>query len=326
MKMITSPSNEERYRISPIRVLSASSPVTLLEFSNDGTRLLAGCDDGTLSIWNTRSWKREASQSLGSTIQWIVESSSEYLIQTREGALFMNPHLKTFSLNPKDSCTHLGFCKAHLNGQVLAAPHNEADVWVRTLHAPNRSLTHIVTLEKGSSGMICALKIIALGKRLLATYEIGKIILWDLEGSHEQLHCLDILQSAWALDWDPVCSSGLLSGPAKEVVSFKLNDSSDQLRLLKSRSLPTEGISDIKIRSRPKHKLAIASSWDGTLRLFSWAFPSKLKALGALKFHTEALNCLAASRVPIKVEGKEVFLFAGGSKDERISLWNVYNE
>uniref|UniRef100_A0A0K2UB97 Guanine nucleotidebinding protein subunit betalike protein 1like [Bombus impatiens] n=1 Tax=Lepeophtheirus salmonis TaxID=72036 RepID=A0A0K2UB97_LEPSM len=312
--------------ISPKRILSAPSPVTLLTFSEDGSQLLSGCSDGTVLIWNTRSWKTLQTFQTNSVIQWVIEliPYSEYVLQTREGAFLIKKGLALTPLQSNITDMHQGFCKAHYLNTKLASPQKEADILIRSYN-PKTGFECIRSLSLREVGSLTSLRWVREGKNIIANYEIGKMFLWNTE-TGQQLHSIDIMNSPWALDWDPHVSIGLVSGPHNEIICFTITDDYKSLRILKSRTLPTEGISEIKIRYQSKAKVACASSWDGTIRLFSWMQPEKIKSLGALKFHTETMNCVTTSCVPIKMEGKELYMIAAGSKDERISLWDIYNE
>ncbi len=91
----------------------------------------------------------------------------------------------------------------------------------------------------------------------------------------------------------------------------------ETIRLLKKRTLPTKGISDVIIR-KGDGKILACSSWDGTVRLFSWLKPANLKPLGALKFHEESVDALAVNAI-------SPYMLASASKEGLIALWSVYN-
>ena len=75
-------------------------------------------------------------------------------------------------------------------------------------------------------------------------------------------------------------------------------------------------------------QLALAASWDSSLRVFSWMKPKQLKPLGALKFHSETLQALTWSGEDnwIKLKGESTPLIAAGGKDMKISFWRIYND
>ena len=56
------------------------------------------------------------------------------------------------------------------------------------------------------------------------------------------------------------------------------------------------------------------------MRLFSLKRANKLKPLGALKFHSESVDCVGFS----PGNGSAVLL-AAGSKDGKVSIWDLYN-
>ena len=65
---------------------------------------------------------------------------------------------------------------------------------------------------------------------------------------------------------------------------------------------------------------AAVGCWDNTVRLFSLKRESKLKALGALKFHTDSVDC-----VEFSWRNEAKILLAAGGKDGKVSIWDIYN-
>jgi len=73
-------------------------------------------------------------------------------------------------------------------------------------------------------------------------------------------------------------------------------------------------------------KILVCGGWDSTVKLFSWLKPEKLKPLGALKYHTESVDCLASTRLPLTSLKLKGHFVAAGSKDKKVTLWSFYND
>ncbi|XP_063082184.1 guanine nucleotide-binding protein subunit beta-like protein 1 isoform X4 [Cavia porcellus] len=74
--------------------------------------------------------------------------------------------------------------------------------------------------------------------------------------------------------------------------------------------LTNPGISDVTIR--PDHKILATAGWDHRIRVFHWR---TMKPLAVLAFHSASVHCVAFA-----TNG----LLAAGSKDQRISVWSLY--
>jgi len=56
------------------------------------------------------------------------------------------------------------------------------------------------------------------------------------------------------------------------------------------------------------------------VRLFSLKRENNLRPLGALKFHTDSVDC-----VDFSWRNGPKILLAAGSKDGKVSIWDIYN-
>ena len=82
-------------------------------------------------------------------------------------------------------------------------------------------------------------------------------------------------------------------------------------RLLKSVSLPKEGIQSVRIR-HASPSLLLAGGWDGAVRVFG---AHTLRPLALLRFHTKGVQCVDVG------EGGSVYVCSG---DGSISVWALY--
>lgn len=99
--------------------------------------------------------------------------------------------------------------------------------------------------------------------------------------------------------------------PAKIPVLFVV------LQLQDCVTLVNPGVSQLCIRG--DGKLLASAGWDHRVRVFGW---KKLRPLAVLQYHTDMVLSVAFS----DHQDPRQRLLAAGSKDQRISLWSIYNE
>ena len=99
-------------------------------------------------------------------------------------------------------------------------------------------------------------------------------------------------------------------------------------------NIPSQGISTIKVR--PDNKLVAVSGWDSAIRIFGTT--KKMKPLVMLRGHKQGVQCLCFVARDMEKISERFFnydwmrveakvpenLFAVGSKDGTVSLWQVY--
>lgn len=89
------------------------------------------------------------------------------------------------------------------------------------------------------------------------------------------------------------------------------------LQLQDSVTMVNPGVSQLCIRG--DGKLLASAGWDHRVRIFGW---KKLRPLAVLQYHTDMVQSVAFS----DHQDPKQRLLAAGSKDQRISLWSIYNE
>lgn len=82
-------------------------------------------------------------------------------------------------------------------------------------------------------------------------------------------------------------------------------------------TLVNPGVSQLCIRG--DGKLLASAGWDHRVRVFGW---KKLRPLAVLQYHSDMVQSVAFS----DHQDPQQRLLAAGSKDQRISLWSIYNE
>lgn len=82
-------------------------------------------------------------------------------------------------------------------------------------------------------------------------------------------------------------------------------------------TLVNPGVSQLCIRG--DGKLLASAGWDHRVRVFGWR---KLRPLAVLHYHSDTVQSVAFS----DHQDPRHRLLAAGSKDQRISLWSIYNQ
>lgn len=82
-------------------------------------------------------------------------------------------------------------------------------------------------------------------------------------------------------------------------------------------TLVNPGVS--QLCGRGDGKLLASAGWDHRVRVFGW---KKLRPLAVLQYHSDMVQSVAFS----DHQDPRQRLLAAGSKDQRISLWSIYNE
>ncbi|KAG2471048.1 TRXR2 reductase, partial [Polypterus senegalus] len=151
---------------------------------------------------------------------------------------------------------------------------------------------------------------------LLAGYENGSLTLWSLSERRQlcSLSCHN--EPVLSLDFDSEKLQGVSGAPDKTIKIWKL-DGQNCLKLKRSFDVVNPGISHLCIRE--DKKILAAAGWDHRIRIFGW---KKMSPLAVLRFHTESVHCVTFSDHEMSSDR----LMAAGSKDQRISVWSIYNQ
>ncbi|KAI1901080.1 hypothetical protein AGOR_G00056450 [Albula goreensis] len=318
---------------TPQYILRGSeAPINSLHFScrdQDTPLLYAGSAKGAIHVWNlmTRRAENVLEGHGGASVIWLqtLQSRNTLISQGRdmkvctwdlsEGRGTVRGSLLTGSV---------GFCQCSLL---------EREPGPSLLAHPGAEMEEVKVVDMSSGATVCSLKPDAKrgmlmcaklwqpdsgqGPLLLAGYEDGWVSLWDVT----QRSTLSSLQAhpqqpVMCFDFDP---SGLrgVSGSSERTLSSWTLDGQQSLQLQESVQLVNPGISLLRIRQ--DRKMLASAGWDHRIRLFGW---KKLKPLAVLQHHTDSVLCVAFS----DHQDPRHRVMAAGSKDQRISVWSVYNE
>ncbi|XP_038664388.1 guanine nucleotide-binding protein subunit beta-like protein 1 [Scyliorhinus canicula] len=151
---------------------------------------------------------------------------------------------------------------------------------------------------------------------LLVGYKDWPVTLWDPSEKKMLSHLACHDEPIMCLDFDPEKVKGI-SGSSGNVLSSWGLDKQQNLKLQQTMSLVNAEIADTCIHQ--DKKILATAGWDHWVRVFGW---KKLKSLAVLLYQTASIHCFTFSDHVVSSER----LIAAGSKDQRISLWSLYNE
>lgn len=198
---------------------------------------------------------------------------------------------------------------------VIAVPH-ESDI-VNMISLCNwQKLACVRPLQADHRGMVMQAKVIQLDKTLLliTAYENGSCVLWNVEEEDpKQLASLTLHQEpVMCLDFHNASMSGISGSVDTDLHVWKITKNYE-LTLWKTIHITNPGVNCVKIH--PSGSYVASGGWDNRIRIFSW---KTLKPLAVLDFHSQPISVLSFSR--------QTGILAAGSRDGRVSLWNLYNK
>ncbi|CAL9708681.1 unnamed protein product [Knipowitschia caucasica] len=316
---------------TPIYTLrGAGGPLNTLHFHcSQGTTplLYSGSGKGSIHIWNlkTRRPEKVIEGHSGNSVIWVdtVQSGQKLISQGRDMRICLWDLAEGRGEVVDSIWTgSVGFCQSAIleisSGKWLLAFPGEQTEEIKIVELPSKA--PVCTLVPDSKlGMVMCIKLwqpdSGCGPLLLAGYEDGSLLLWDVTHisilSQVQTHPEPLM----CLAFDPTRLKGI-SGSSDSKLSSWIVDSQNKIQLQDSVTLVNPGVAQMCVRD---DSLLLASAgWDHRVRLFGW---KRLKPLAVLQYHTDMVLSVAFSN---HSDSKQRLL-AAGSKDQRISLWSVYN-
>ncbi|KAJ8285990.1 hypothetical protein GJAV_G00033230 [Gymnothorax javanicus] len=289
--------------------------------------LFSGSGKGAIHVWNlnTRRSEKVLEGHGGSSVIWLETPSSHDTLISQGRDM----RVCTWDLSEGRSCVmdsfrteSVGFCQCSL----LHRP------GVSLLACPGAESEEVKLVDLSSNAQVCSLKpdckrgmlmCVKLwqpdsgeGPLLLAGYEDGWLSLWDVSLRRPLSGLALDPQPVMCLDFDPSGLRGVSGSSEKALVSWTL-DGQQSLQLQDSIQVVNPGFSQLRIRG--DRKILASAGWDHRVRLFGW---KRLKPLAVLQQHTDVVLCVAFSD---HLDARQRVM-AAGSKDQRISVWSVYND
>uniref|UniRef100_A0A4W6EMS6 Guanine nucleotide binding protein (G protein), beta polypeptide 1-like n=1 Tax=Lates calcarifer TaxID=8187 RepID=A0A4W6EMS6_LATCA len=286
---------------SPIYTLrGAGGPLNTLHFSchgGDTPILFSGSGKGVIHIWNLNSRRAEkiVEGHSGSSVIWLstLQSTDALISQGRDMQVCLWDLREGRNEVVDNVWTgSVGFCQCSL---LETGPGNNLLAFAgQQTEEP----------DSGSRPL------------LLAGYEDGSLLLWDVTQRSKLSQAKAHPEPVMCLTFDTKRLRGI-SGSSEKKLSSWILDRQDNLQLQDCVTLVNPGVSQLCIRE--DGKLLASAGWDHRVRVFSW---KKLRPLAVLQYHTDMVLSVAFS----DHQDPKQRLLAAGSKDQRISLWSIYNE
>lgn len=309
----------------------AGAPLNTLHFrcpGGDAPLLFSGSANGAVHIWNLNSRRPEQVVEAhgGNSVIWVntLQSGDTLLSQGRDMQVCLWD-LKEGRSAAVDSVWtgSVGFCQCSLVESsasnyllAFAGPQTEE---IKIIEMPGKR--PVCTLMPGDKlGMVMCLQLwtpaSGLGPLLFAGYEDGSLLLWDVTQRAELSRVKAHPEPVMCLTFDPRRLRGV-SGSCEKKLSSWMLDSQNNIQLQDDVMLVNPGVSQLRVRD--DGRLLVSAGWDHRVRVFGW---KKLRPLAVLQYHTDMVLSVAFS----DHQDPRQRLLAAGSKDQRISLWSVYNE
>ncbi|KAM7018315.1 guanine nucleotide-binding protein subunit beta-like protein 1 isoform 1-T2 [Tautogolabrus adspersus] len=317
---------------TPIYTLrGAGGPLNTLHFSchgGDTPLLYSASGKGAIHIWNlnTRRAERIVEGHSGNSIIWVstLRAAHSLISQGRDMQVCLWDLSEGRSEVVDSVWTgSVGFCQCSMletspGNQLLAFAGQQTEE-IQIIKLPSK--TPVCTLVPDAKlGMVMCIKLwqpdSGPGPLLLAGYEDGSLLLWDVTQRSKLSQAKAHPEPVMCLTFDPERLRGI-SGSSEKTLSSWMLDRQNNLQLQDNVTLVNAGVSQLCIRG--DGKLLASAGWDHRVRVFGW---KKLKPLAVLQYHTDMVLSVTFS----DHQDPRQRLLAAGSKDQRISLWSIYNE
>ncbi|KAM7416132.1 hypothetical protein PAMA_018280 [Pampus argenteus] len=317
---------------SPIYTLrGAGGPLNTLYFRchrGDTPFLFSGSGKGTIHMWNLNNRRTEKTVEghSGSSVIWVstLQSTDTLISQGRDMQVYLWDLSEGRSEVVDSVWTgSVGFCQCSLletsHGTCLLAFAGQQTEEIKVIELPSKA--PVCTLMPDAKlGMVMCIKLwqpdSGPGPLLLAGYEDGSLLLWDVTQRSKLSQTKAHPEPVMCMTFDTERLRGISGSSEKKLSSWML-DEQNNLQLQDCVTLVNPGVSQLCIRG--DGKLLASAGWDHRVRVFGW---KKLRPLAVLQYHTDMVLSVAFS----DHKDPRQRLLAAGSKDQRISLWSIYNE
>lgn len=214
-----------------------------------------------------------------------------------------------------------GFCRFEANTKLetLYVPDNESKIQIFSFSG--EKLGSLKPKNDPKLGDVMCLKYIEFPcdrPCLLAGYEAGWLLLWDLNTS-QCISTLQIKECPMSVDYHLDQQRGMIGNSSNVIQIFIIGRKDLGLAHKMDITIKNPGIN--KVQSRSDGKVFASGGWDGHIRIFSWF---SLRPLAVLTEHKQAIQDVAYSTE--KVSLWNAHIMAAGGLDGAITLWDLYNK
>ena len=351
--------------LRPLTVLRGhQDSVNTLHFISSNRALASGSVDGVLNIWNLETRRAEVRCLPHSKVTILsiapILRDQKLVTAGRDGTA------KILDLNDEACCKEVAclktqcvhFCNAatdrdHYDENTIITPcggDNESAILIwdkrdtsKPVHSIIPDVEHkdgmtsslvfastwgaqkssdpcTISVESSSSLSISSTSFEFTAATIFAGFESGSVAAYDMRTYQRVISIKSQSEPTMAIDINPVNKS-IAFGGAGELLNLYYvgEDGSSECR--KSISLKTPGVSSIRYRS--DYRIFATGNWDSFVRIYS---SKSGKALSTLNYHRESVYSVDFGLLDEHAHNATRTLLAVGSKDNSISLWNIYED
>lgn len=289
-------------------------------------RLYSGNVHGKVQLWDLQTNRSTYQLSVGkSPIVGLAHTEDALITQEKEGAVKLWELTNSaYVLRHETTTDHVGFCRFVLHNDTVIIPRGEANIAILCGQTfAERQLLNPAAAEPKLPPLgtvMCLLPVVIKEKAYLFTaYEVGILVLWDLE-SYKPISHLQVCpnECLMAVDYDAFNNRGVCGGTSDKIFVFTVDRPSMELRQESEICIKNAGISRLKIRK--DLKVFVSTGRDGRIRIFSWKSRRSLAVL--TEHHNEVLDVVYSEE---KVSMWKAVIMAAAGTDGKISLWSLYN-
>ena len=245
------------------------------------------------------------------------------------------------------STNHENFCNA---ASILVATPGVQDGWINVTSLPSEErIATIPSPKDTNTGMIMSIGVVYGSNQLtvLAGYESGHAVVWQQNRSSKQWQVTYMnkshTQPVLSLDYAPDKKHFFTSSADAIIARHPLLE--HKASETKAAQMRHAGQQSLRVRS--DGRIMATAGWDGRLRVYS---PKTMKELAVLKWHKEGCYALTFAQIRESTEpfgsrgvgsadvvkreltvseqrtakATSTHWLAAGSKDSKISLWDIY--
>lgn len=286
-------------------------------------RLLAGSKNGYVYAFNLQTNRVQQKIQVGQApILHLIHTDTQLITQEKGGKY------KIFELTNRGyeedvviNIDYPGFCRFEANTKLetLYVPDNDSKIHIYNFSGEKTGCLEMddKSLKLGEPMCLKFVEFPCDRPVLLAGYEAGWLLLWDLNTS-QCISKLKTQECPMSVDYLLDQQRGIIGNASNVIQIFSLGKKDLSLAHKMDVTIKNPGIN--RVQTRKDGKVFASGGWDGHIRIFSWF---SLRPLVVLTEHKQAIQDIAYSTE--KVSLWNAHLMAAGGLDGAITLWDLYN-
>lgn len=207
----------------------------------------------------------------------------------------------------------IGFCKCALYKTNMLLCKGEKS----TMNCYSTETFNKITVFNAHDHLGDLMAIKCVENYIFCGYEGNTIVLWKEDNIVNQYSFPEV-ECLMTLDVDRNMCKGVCAGSSDVINIFCISEG--KLNLCKSVQITNPGVNVLQLR--PDDKIVAAACWDFTVRLFSW---KSMKLLAVLDSHSSGVLSIGYSELSVTF-WKTTYMLAVANKDNKITLWDIYNK